>query len=199
MVDMLMMAELTFNYSKLSMLRHAGTFFMKVIFQIIFIIGTIHSFGQDREVVLKGDSLFVRDENMVTNTFNFGHDPLSHLNSIKSLKPTVEISIVANRHVDNLMDTIYTIKFGPDSFVVYKLSIGENVLLSADVRTSRFATKHGIKVGMTKFQVSSLLKDYNLRTLPGYLILANFEIVEYLRLEFNYDILKRIEFQGYFD
>lgn len=52
---------------------------------------------------------------------------------------------------------------------------------------------------MTKTQIKNILKSYSIKTIPKYLILENTEIIEYLKLEFNKDILKRIEFQGYFD
>jgi hypothetical protein len=173
---------------------------MKRLFQIILILGTIKSFGQDKEVILKGDSLFVRDENIATDPFNFGLDPLTHLHTkIKFAKPTIEIGTVANRHVDNDVDTTYAIVFGPDSFNLYKWDKEENALLSSQINTDRFTTRQGIKVGMTKTQIKNILKSYDIRTIPKYLILENTEIIEYLRLEFNKDILKRIEFQGYFD
>jgi hypothetical protein len=180
-----------------NVVRH---FFMKRLFQIIFIFGTISSFGQDKEVVLKGDSLFVRDENIATNPFAFGRDPLTHLKTkIKFSKPTIVVATVANRHVDNDVDTTYAITFGRDSFNLYKWDKDENALLSSYVTTDRFTTRHGIKIGMTKIQIKNLLKNYDIRTIPKYLILENTEIIEYMILEFNSDILKRIEFQGYFD
>lgn len=178
-------------------MRH---FSMKRLFHIIFILGTIKSFGQTKEVILKGDSLFVRDENIATNPFNFGRDPLTHLKTqIKFAKPTTEIGTRANRHVDNDVDTTYAMKFGQDSFNLYKWDKEENALLSSNLMTDRFTTRHGIKVGMTKTQIKNILKSYDIRIIPKYLILENIEITEYLKLEFKKDILKRIEFQGYFD
>jgi hypothetical protein len=172
---------------------------MKRFFQILFILGSIESFGQHKEVILRGDTLFVRDQNIATNPFNFGRDPLTYLNStIKFSKPTIENNTVANRH-DNTVDTTYVVKFGQDSFSLYKWDKEENALLYSVIKTERFATKHGIKVGMTKAQIKRLLKDYSIRIIPRYLILENIEIEEYLSLEFNKDILNRIEFQGYLD
>ena len=173
---------------------------MNRLFQIIFIFGTISTFGQDKEVVLKGDSLFVRDENIATNPFAFGRDPLTHLKTkINFSKPTIVVSTVANRHVDNDVDTTYAITCGHDSFNLYKWDKDENALLTSQVTTDRFATRHGIKVGMTKNQIKNTLKSYDIRTIPKYLILESTEIIEYLIMEFHNDILKRIEFQGYFD
>jgi hypothetical protein len=100
---------------------------MKRLFQIILILGTIKSFGQDKEVILKGDSLFVRDENIATNPYDFGRDPLTHLKSkVGFAKPTIKTSTVANRHVDNDVDTTYAITFGQDSFNLYKWDKEEN-------------------------------------------------------------------------
>lgn len=119
---------------------------MKRLFQIIFILGTIKSFGQTKEVILKGDSLFVRDENIATNPFNFGRDPLTYINTkIKFAKPIIKVGTVANRHVDNDVDTAYTITFGQDSFNLYKWDKDENALLSSQVKTDKFATRHELK------------------------------------------------------
>lgn len=173
---------------------------MKKLFQTIFILGTINSFGQAKEVILTGDSLFVRDENIATNPFNFGRDPLTYLiRKVKFTKPTIEIGTVTNRHVDNDLDTTYAITFGQDVFHVYKWDQDENALLSSQVKTDKFATRHGIKVGMTKNQIKNILKSYSVETIPKYLILENTEIVEYLKLTFDKDVLKGIEFQGYVD
>lgn len=173
---------------------------MKRLFQIMFILGTIKSLGQTKEVILRGDTLFVRDENVATNPFDFGRDPLTYINTkIKFAKPIIKIGIVANRHVDNDVDTTYIITFGQDSFNLYKWDKDENALLSSQVKTDKFATRHGIKVGMTKNQIKNILKSYSIKTIPKYLILENTKIIEYQNLEFNKDILKRIEFQGYFD
>jgi hypothetical protein len=173
---------------------------MKTLLQGILILATIKSFGQENEVIVKGDSLIVRDESIATNPFNFGRDPLEHLKSkMKLPKPTIEIHTVANRHVDNDVDTIYSLKFGQDSFEVYKWDKEDIGLMYSEIKTDRFATKHGIRIGMTKSQVKSILKDYDVRIIPKYLILENTEIIEYLKLEFSKDTLKRIEFQGYFD
>ena len=173
---------------------------MKILFQIMFILGTIKSFGQTKEVILMGDSLFVRDGNIATNPFNFGRDPLTHLNSkIQRSQPIIERGTVANRHVDNKVDTTYSIQFEQDLFRIYKWDNEGNALLYSQLKTDRFTTKHGIKVGMTKSQVKTALKEYHITTIPKYLILENTEITEYLRLEFNKDMLNRIEFQGYVD
>jgi hypothetical protein len=109
------------------------------------------------------------------------------------------VGTVANRHAGNDVDTTYSVTFGQDSFNLYKWDNEENALLSSQVRTDRFATRHGIKVGMTKTQVKNILDSYSIKTIPKYLILENTEIIEYVKLEFNKDILKRIEFRGYID
>jgi hypothetical protein len=119
---------------------------MKILFQIIFIFGTISTFGQEKEVVLKGDSLFVHDENIATNPFTFGRDPLTYLKTkVKFSKPTIVVPTVANRHVGNDVDTTYAITFGHDSFNLYKWDKDEYALLSSEVTTERFTTRHGIK------------------------------------------------------
>jgi hypothetical protein len=173
---------------------------MMRLFLIILISGTIKCFSQTKEATLQGDSLFIRAENIATDPFNFGPDPLTHLcTRIKFAKPTIKVYPVANRHVDNVIDTTYGVSFGQDSFSLYKWSKEENALLNADVATERFVTRHGIRVGMTKAQIKNILKAYNVGPIPKYLFLENTEIIEFLVMEFNGEILMKVHFEGYFD
>jgi hypothetical protein len=159
------------------------------------------SFAQKTDVIVKGDSVIVRDESIASDPFKFGRNPLTYLKSKKRKlpRPVIEISTIENTHVQNQVDTVYEIKFKRDSFRIYKGGGGKNFLLDSKIESNKFATKHGIKVGMTKSQIISLLKIQDIQTIPKYLILENTEFTEYLKFEFSRDVLRRIEFQGYFD
>jgi hypothetical protein len=150
----------------------------------------------------QGDSLIIRDENITVNPFKFGDNALNHLRFKTGLKkPVVEVSPIANTHVPGQIDSIYTFKFKKDVFRTYKVTgVRKNFLMDADISTKRFVTKHGIKTGMKKKEITRLLSSYKIGTIPGYLVLENSEFYEYFRFKFNKrNVLKRIEFQGYFD
>jgi hypothetical protein len=175
---------------------------MKLLLQLSLIIISTSLLAQSKKVLLQGDTLIIRDENITTNAFKFGDNTLNHLRFKPGLKkPVVEASAIANVHVPGQMDSIYTFKFKKDVFRVYKVKgVRKNFLMDATINTKRFVTKHGIKTGMKKKQIISLLSSYKIGTIPGYLVLENSEFYEYFRFKFNKrNVLKRIEFQGYFD
>jgi len=74
-----------------------------------------------------------------------------------------------------------------------------NILTDADILTTRFKTKQGIRVGMTKREIIKLLSDYKLTSIPNHLILENLEVPEFLTFEFSNDKLTKIIFDGYID
>jgi hypothetical protein len=173
---------------------------MKLILALALILVSITLWGQDKKVVIRGDSLIVRDENITSNPFNFGRDPLALLRgNAEFTRPVMKANPTSNRHVDNQVDTIFVITFEQDSFRIYKGGDNENFLLYALLKTDRFKTRHGIQVGMTKLQVRSYLEEYNLGAIPKLLILDNTEIIESISLEFREDVLTKIEFHGYSD
>jgi hypothetical protein len=75
----------------------------------------------------------------------------------------------------------------------------ENGLLSAEVTTNKFKTKHGLQIGMRKNEVMEKLSKYKLKSIPGYLILEDMEVYEQLIVTFTADRISKITFQGYYD
>ena len=172
---------------------------MKTLLQIILILGTVEVFGQAGEVLIKGDSLIIRDTNIATNPFNFGKDPLTYLTTKVQPLPKKGMELYSNRHVDNKVDTAFNLEFGKDKFHICKWGNEENAILYAELATNKFSTKHGIRIGMKKTDVVKILHRYKVVSIPKYLVLENSEIIEYLKLDFSGETLKRIEFQGYMD
>jgi hypothetical protein len=169
---------------------------MRGLFIILLLTCTTRLFGQEIEIITTGDSTIVRATNIASNPFMFGDNPLI---SLLKLNPKMTIQTFNNRHVDNKVDTAFTLTIGNDSFEIYKWTETENGLLNATVTTSKFITKHGLQIGMRKTEVIEKLKKYGLKSIPGQLILENMEIYELLTLKFTGDSLTRIEFQGYMD
>lgn len=173
---------------------------MKTLLQITLILATAEAFGQDGEVLSKGDSLLIRDANIAINPFNFGKDPLTYLTTKVCPLTGKKTKLHKNRHVRNKVDTAFHLKFAGDKFVIYKWGREENAILRALLTTSKFSTKHGIKVGMTETDVINLLKKkYEVTSIPEHLILENSVTNQYLKIDLNGDTVSRIEFHGYID
>lgn len=94
---------------------------------------------------------------------------------------------------------MFTMAYGRDRFGIMKWGKNENGLVSADVSTSNFKTRHGLEVGAKKNQVINKLHKYGIRKIPEYLILENLEVYEFVVLKFTGDTLSKITFQGYID
>lgn len=170
--------------------------FMWGLVIILLLTCTSRLFGQEIEIRTTGDSTIVKATDIASSPFLFGGNPLS---SLLKLNPNIAIQTFSNRHVDNKIDTAFTLTIGNDIFKIYKWTEAENGLLNATVTTSRFKTKHGLQIGMEKTEVIEKLDKYGLKSITGQLILENIEIYELLILKFTGDRLTRIEFQGYID
>lgn len=169
---------------------------MRGFFIILLLTWTAQLFSQDIEIRTTGDTTIVRATNIASDPFMFGDNPL---NSLLKLNPKKVIQTFNNRHVDNKVDTAFTLTIGNDRFEIYKWSEAENGLLNANVTTNKFKTKHGLQIGMKKNEVIERLNKFGLKSIPGQLILEDMEIYELLTLKFTGDRLTRIEFQGYID
>ena len=169
---------------------------MRELLTIIILTVPIGLFSQDIEVLTSGDSLTIRSMSIASNPFNFGNHSLENL---VKLNPKISTETVKNPHVENKIDTIFTFSLGTDKFKVYKVDKEINILTDADILTTRFKTKQGIRVGMTKREIVKLLSDYKLTSIPNHLILENLEVPEFLTFEFSKDKLTKIIFDGYID
>lgn len=163
---------------------------------ILLLTITARLFGQDFEVATKGDTVTVRAINITSDPFQFGDNPLSYL---EKFNPGRTFEIFENNHVENKIDTTFTLTIGKDNFKVTKWDKDQTGLLSADLMTNKFKTKHGLQIGMKKNEVMDKLSKYKLKSIPGQLILEDGEVYELLILKFTADRLTRITFQGYYD
>ncbi|HEY3386875.1 MAG TPA: hypothetical protein VGK46_10215 [Saprospiraceae bacterium] len=157
---------------------------------------TTRLLSQDFEVLTTGDTLTIRALNITSDPFQFGDNPLRYL---EKFNPESSFLAFENNHVENKIDTTFTLTIGKDNFKVTKWEEDENGLLSAEVTTNKFKTKHGIQIGMKKNEVMEKLSKYKLKSIPGQLILEDMEIDEQLVLRFSADRLIKITFLGYYD
>jgi hypothetical protein len=169
---------------------------MKTFCIILLLTITTRLFSQDFEVATKGDTLTIRAINITSDPFQFGDNPLRYL---QKFNPRMTFVTFENNHVENKNDTTFTLIIGKDSFKVTKWDKDQTGLLSADLTTNKFKTKHGLQIGMKKNEVIEKLSKYKLTTIPGRLILEDMEIDEQVILKFTADRLVKITFQGYYD
>lgn len=168
---------------------------MKWILYFLLLIST-QTFAQTFEVIEFADSLVIRDENITVNPFSFGDDPLTYL---KKFNPRIEKKLFENNHVEGKIDTIHNLIIGKDKFSVFQVAKDDNWLLAADILTSKFKMRQGIRVGQSKAEVIQLLNAYDLKKLPDWLVLENKEVYEYTQIRFKKGIVYSIEFLGYYD
>jgi hypothetical protein len=169
---------------------------MKGISVILLLTISSRLLCQDFELTTKGDTVTIRALNITSDPFQFGNNPLGHL---QKYNPAKTFETFENRHVEKKIDTVFTLTIGQDNFNITKWDKDENGLLSAEVTTSKFRTKHGLQIGMKKNDVIEKLNKYKLKSIPGHLILEDMEVYEQLVLAFTVDRLTRITFLGYYD
>ncbi len=121
---------------------------------ILLLTTTTRLLSQDFELKTTGDTLTLRATNITSDPFHFGDDPLSYL---QRFNPKRTYETYENNHVENKIDTVFSLTVGKDNFKITKWDKDENGLLGAEVTTSKFKTKHGLQVGMKKNEVIVIL------------------------------------------
>jgi len=157
---------------------------MKLFLQVIFVFGATRILAQD-VVQVKNDSLIVRDENLVTDLFGFGGDPMKYLSSSTQPVPQTQKQPVRSKHENNAIDTAYRFAFGSDIFIVLKTSHGDASVIHADVETATFKTKQGIGIGMPVADVIKALDAYKIKSISRYLVLRGNDEKHYMIVYFK--------------
>ncbi len=169
---------------------------MKGFSIILFVIIATKLLGQDFQLAIQGDTLTIRVENITSDPFQFGTNPLSYL---QKFNPAKTFRIYKNIHAENRIDTIFTLTVGKNTFEIMKIFKDQNWLFYANVTTNKFRTKHGLEVGMEKNDVIKQLEMYKLKSIPGYLIFEETEVFQSIVFEFTGKRLTKITFLGYSD
>ena len=165
---------------------------MKLSILLIYLFPLV-AFGQ---VKYTNDSLIVTDDGLTSNPFNFGSDPITEIRN--RFNPKYTIQTFFNRHVEDVVDTVFTFYINNSSVDIYKVD-SENFILSAHILSENITSKHGIKVGMTKSEFAKKFKDYELTTIPDYVKLASSTLEESFEIIFKEDRIASIKFTGYVD
>ncbi|MBL0739889.1 hypothetical protein [Chryseolinea lacunae] len=152
------------------------------------------AFGQAAVVQPKGDSLVVLEKDIVTDLFALGTTPLQHLTQGTQPKPAIEKQPVRNLHDNTRIDTAFRLAFDKDIFIALKSFDGSNKVIHADVESTLFSTRHGVRVGMTKDEVTKTLAVYKLASIPKYLVLRDPATSHYVILYFKGDVLVFVEY-----
>jgi hypothetical protein len=76
---------------------------MKALVCIVLVTMTISIYGQDSELLMKGDTVIIRGYGIVADPFMFGENALDFL---MRMNGSVEVSTVENRHVDNKVSSV---------------------------------------------------------------------------------------------
>lgn len=168
---------------------------MKYCLFLLILVATT-SFAQDFKINTFPDSTIVKGANIANDPFQFADNPLTKL---KSLKSKVTKEPVKNLHVEKKVDTIYRFKIRKDNFMVYKVDEQKNFLITANIRSKKFKTEHGIHTGMKKEQIEKILDRYHLKNIQRCLVLENDEVYQVVVFRFKKRKLSRIEFIGYLD
>lgn len=162
----------------------------------IFTILTFNSYGQVFSIELTSDSLVITDWEITNNPFDFGRDPLKEI--IDNYNPQISTTTYHNRHVDNQIDTSFTLKINDSYFRVYKVP-SENFITEAYLKDENLKTRHGLKPGITKNQFKEIMNDFELTVIPDYVRLQSVEIPESFEIYFKDDKINTIKFNGYSD
>lgn len=170
---------------------------VNLCFLLSLLLGPTAILAQEFHVSQAGDTLTISAYGLTSDPFKFGASPIEHL--MKLHPTTVRTKRVENVHVSNKVDTIFTLSFPSASFDVYKVESDMEIICGALVTSTRFETSQGIRVGQTKSEVQKLLAGYKVSRIPRFLVLGEFDAVQYLLIEFRNDRVLSIFFSGYID
>jgi hypothetical protein len=167
---------------------------MRFFLQFVFIFCATRMLAQD-VTQAKSDSLIIRDDNLITDLFGFGADPMKQLSSSTQPAPQIQKQPVRSKHDNNAIDTAFRYAFGIDIFIVLKTSQGDASVIHADVETSKFKTKQGIGIGMESTDVIKALETYKIKSISRYLVLRGNDPKHYMILYFK---AGKVVFMEYF-
>jgi len=156
--------------------------------------------NQNRNTESKSESKIVEKTKSIQND-DFVSNALNDYN-IESIKEEFRDLLscskepVINDHDESIVDTIYTFSNSNNKIEIYR-AVHADMIITFDVVDERFKISKNIKPGMTK---DEFLKKLKIKTPINDTL--NVEILEgnmYFTFYFQNEILKRIEFNNYFD
>ncbi len=138
---------------------------------------------------MMNEAQFIEDEKLSGELFS----DLVTLSENKKFEISKEP--IANRHVDNVIDTLLTYKLENNLIRQYKAK-SEIFIYEADFQSSNFTFSRGIKVALTKNELETILKT---KVLSDTIQIGNLEQTSVFTLLINKNKVKRIFYEGYVD
>lgn len=135
------------------------------------------------------EDLYIENDSLTTHL-------LSELNKIVlDSRFTIEKSLIENRHVDNLKDTIITRTYANTSIKSYK-TVSEEWIIEASIENNDFKLNDFVAVGVGKKVVE---KSFGITINTALLKIGNLEQTSQFILKFENGYLKKVEYEGYLD
>lgn len=140
-------------------------------------------------------------ERMSVENLYFESDSLTEflsaqLNEISSdSKFIIEKTLIENRHVDNLKDTVIKRTFENTTMTSYK-GVDYEAVIEASIENSDFKLNDFIRVGISKEVVEKSLRI----VIPNEILkIVNLEQTKQFSLKFQNGYIKKVEYQRYLD
>jgi hypothetical protein len=157
------------------------------------------SIQTDTTDFISADTLIIKDNDAAHDPFAFGDQPLSFLLSDKSLIPEVKTEDYQEEGDTIKRGTYYRLKYDNDYFSFYKRLDNAEFYTGSELLTTKFSTKSGVKIGMTKKEVLNFWKKYKIEAIPTVVIIGDEFMNSSIQFEFKNDRLIRIFYDPYFD
>jgi hypothetical protein len=157
------------------------------------------SIQQDSTNSISPDTLIIKDNEAVDDPFAFGDRPLSFLLSDTSLTPVVKTEDYQEEGDTIKRGTYYQLKYDNDYFSFYRRLDSAEFYTGSELLTTKFSTKSGVKIGMTKKELLNYWKKYKIVDIPSVVIIGDEFMNSSIQFEFNNDRLTRIFYDPYFD
>jgi hypothetical protein len=157
------------------------------------------SIQQDSTDFISTDTLTITDNETAHDPFAFGDKPLSFLLSDTSFIPEVKTEDYQEEGEPVKRGTFFHLKYDKDSFSFFKRLDSVEFYYWAELKTTNFSTKSGVKIGMTKKEVLNYWRKYKIQKTPNVVIIGDEFMNSSIQFEFKNDRVNRISYDPYFD
>jgi hypothetical protein len=168
---------------------------MKLVFIFFIFLISFQSNGQENSFTYEADTLVITKSDLLTNPFDLGDNPRSFLTKSAS---RIDKTPIGNLHLENQIDTIYSIHIQKDIFQIYK-SQTNDILFDAIITSKNFPIHGILEIGMKKSKIKRNLKINYKGECPDIVKITDFEYMSWLNLFFEKNRLKTIRYTANFD
>ena len=151
-------------------------------------------------ISLKGDTMFIRNQEIEAREFGFGDHPLDHLRATGTPAPDISVKPYLVQYSDADRDSShwYTVRIAADTFEIAQTPDRREFLMGATVTTDKYALATNIRIGIDKTAIARLLHIHTNNPIPSKLIIGDLDF-SYFTLLFHNDRLTEIRYEGYLD